>query len=231
MPDQVDPLEKAETRTLSLPRGDWEYLTARGTATRSDRSKYVRQLLAKDRAELAAPINPDAVSPDILQALLRRLRPELLPDYEQYLASSDQATEGKLSQPRVLALLLETYLAALADLSLPEPERPLRIADREKLDAVVRAIELGDTHLAEALVRHTFALSAASKKGDDSAFLRRWRAELNLPPPSLETPAATPQTIPSPSLPPDGRAATAAAAVIAERKAAKRHQGAPADTR
>lgn len=188
MPEQVDPLEKAETRTLSLPRGDWEYLTSRGNATRSDRSKYVRQLLAKDRAEIANPSAPDAISPNILETLLQRLRPELSADFERYIATTDKASSGKLSQPRVLALLLETYLAALADVTLPEPDRPLRLADREKLDAVLRAIQLGDHELASAIVTNAFASVSTPTGASDAAFLRRWRAELGLP---LPTPSAT----------------------------------------
>jgi hypothetical protein len=75
MPDFVDPMEKAETRTLSLPRGDWEYLALRGKETKSDRSKYVRSLIARDRAAISSEL--DALSRTILVDLCSKLRPEI----------------------------------------------------------------------------------------------------------------------------------------------------------
>ena len=193
MPDNVDPLEKAETRTLSLPRGDWESLAERGRATGGDRSKYVRSLLQKDRNAVDAA--PDAIAPNILVDLCRRLRPELALDLEKCIAQRDAAVDKRdqgapgLSQPRVLAALLEALLTSLAGVPLPSYERPLALADRELLDAVVRSVYIGDQELAVALVTHAFDFGSVARRmiahsnrpTDAETFCRRWRAELGLP--------------------------------------------------
>ena len=193
MPEPIEPQEKAETRTLSLPRGDWEYLTERGRATGGDRSKYVRALLQKDRNSVDAA--PDAVAPNILVDLCRRLRPEIAAELERSIAQRDAEVAARnhdspgLSQPRVLAALLEALLMSLAGVPLPSYERPLALADRELLDAVVRAVYIGDHELAVALVSHAFdfgsvarrMISQSNRPVDSEAFCRRWRAELGLP--------------------------------------------------
>ena len=104
MPEIVEPLEKAETRTLSLPRGDWEYLAKRGTQTKSDRSKYVRALIAKDRNELASPSAPDALSETIIEDLARRLCGEMV---ARRIETKMQSSGVPYSQANLLKALLD----------------------------------------------------------------------------------------------------------------------------
>lgn len=163
---------------------------------------------------------PDAASPTILTELCGRLRPDIAPILEQHLTRHVEETGGEdiallngFSQPAALARLLESLLVYLADGSRHGWERPLKLTDRELFGEIEKALLIGETEIAMGIFLKLSALEGAdmneltamnSRQLDPksrAAFIRRWRAELDLPFAPANEPHAAEDPIPYPRRP------------------------------